>query len=273
MKENARLKKIATQIRIDIVTMLASAGSGHPAGSLGIADILTTLYFMLLHHNPKQPNWPGRDRFLLSAGHLCPALYATLAEAGYFPKKQITTLRSLGSTLQGHSHRGSPRGVEIDAGSLGQGLSVACGMALAAKLNKQKHKIVCLTSDGEHDEGQTWEAVMFAAKYKLDNLIEFVDRNCIQIDGSTEKIMPLEPFEKKYLAFGWSVEKINGNDIMQIIKAYKKALNNKGKPTVIIAKTTPGKGISFMEGDCQWHGKAPTTEEAEKAIRELKLLK
>lgn len=249
--------------------MLAEAGSGHPAGSLGIADILTALYFNLLKHDPKNPSWPERDRFLLSAGHLCPALYATLTCAGYFPKKELLTLRRLGSLLQGHSHRGSPPGVEISAGSLGQGLSVACGMAAAAKIDKKDYKVVCLTSDGEHNEGQVWEAAMFASKYKLGNLIEIVDRNHIQIDGKTEEIMPLESLEKKYQAFGWDVLVIDGHDFNQIIQAYTQACQAKEKSTVIIAKTIPGKGVSFMEGRWEWHGKAPNEEEAERAIREL----
>jgi len=264
-----RLKRIAQKIRVNIIKMIAEAGSGHPAGSLGTADILTALYFKLLRHKPDNPVWPKRDRFLLSAGHLCPALYATLAEAGYFPKKELITLRSLASRLQGHTHYQSPPGVEISAGSLGQGLSVACGMALAAKMDKKAYRVICLTSDGEHNEGQTWEAVMFAAKYKLGNLVNIIDRNFIQIDGQTEEIMPLEPLGKKYEAFDWQVININGHDFKQIIQAYQQVEQNKNRPTAIIAKTIPGKGVSFMENNWNWHGKAPSKEEAEKAVEEL----
>jgi transketolase len=269
MTKDQDLKKIARQIKINIIKMIAAAGSGHPAGSLGIVDILVALYFKLLKHNPKNPEWENRDRFLLSAGHLCPALYATLAAAGYFPQEELMTLRALGSRLQGHSHRNSPPGVEISAGSLGQGLSVTCGMALGAKLDKKNYKIICLTSDGEHDEGQVWEAAMFATKYKLSNIVQIIDRNHIQIDGTTETIMPIEPLKDKYQAFGWQTLKIDGHDFEQIIQAYTKANASVDKPTVIIAKTIPGKGVSFMEGKWEWHGKAPTQEEAEKAIKEL----
>ncbi len=249
--------------------MVSQAGSGHPAGSLGITDLLTVLYFKILRHDPKHPDWPDRDRFLLSAGHLCPALYAVLAQAGYFPKNELLTLRTLGSKLQGHSHRSSPAGVEIDAGSLGQGLSVACGMALTSKLDKKNYRIFCLTSDGEQNEGQIWEAAMLAAKYKLANLIQIIDRNMIQIDSCTEKIMPLEPLVLKYQAFGWQTLEIDGHNFEQIISSCQKAQQTKGKPTVIIAKTTPGKGVSFMENNCDWHGKAPTKEETKKAIEQL----
>ncbi len=270
MKLN-KLKALAQEIRLNLIKMLAAAGSGHPAGSLGIVEILTALYFgNLLKYRPKNPQWPQRDRFLLSAGHLCPALYAILAKAGYFAQEELSTLRQLGSRLQGHTHRQTPPGVEISAGSLGQGLSMACGMALAAKMDKHNYQVVCLTSDGEHDEGQLWEAVMFAAKYKLNNLLNIVDRNHIQIDGQTEIIMPLEPLREKYKAFNWRVIEINGHNFGQIINAYQEAKKNKNKPTVIIAKTIPGKGVSFMENKAEWHGKTPTEEEAKKAIEELK---
>lgn len=264
------LKIIARQVRINIIQMLSDAGSGHPAGSLGIADILTALYFNLLNHQPDNPLWPARDRFLLSAGHLCPALYATLVQAGYFPQEELSTLRALGSRLQGHTHRQMPPGVEISAGSLGQGLSVACGMALSAKLDKKDYHVISLTSDGEHDEGQTWEAVMLAAKYKLNNLVNIIDRNHIQIDGTTEEIMPFEPLAEKYKAFNWQVINIDGHNFEEIISAYKQAEQSENKPAVIIAKTIPGKSVSFMENNCEWHGKAPTKEEAKKAIGELK---
>lgn len=264
-----KLQKTAQQIRIDIINMLATAGSGHPAGSLGITDILTGLYFGILKHKVHEPCWTQRDRFLLSAGHLCPGLYATMANAGYFPKKELSTLRALGSRLQGHSHFDCPSGIEIGAGLLGQGLSIACGKALAAKLNHKNYRIVCLTSDGEQNEGQTWEAAMLASKYKLDNLTQIIDRNHIQIDGTTEEIMPIEPLDKKYEAFGWTVYKIDGHDFTEIFKGFKKAFETQGKPTVIIANTIPGKGVSFMENNWDWHGKAPNAQEAEKAIKEL----
>jgi len=269
MIDTKKLEEIARLIRIDIIKMIQTAGSGHPAGSLGITDILTGLYFGILKHSPQNSCLINRDRFLLSAGHLVPALYATLAQAGYFPKKELLTLRSLGSRLQGHSHFDCPNGVEIGAGLLGQGLSVACGKALAAKMDKKTYKIVCLTSDGEQNEGQTWEAAMLASKYKLDNLIQIVDRNHIQIDGTTEEIMPIEPLNKKYQAFGWVVMEINGHDFNEIFTSFKKAFKTHAKPTVIISNTIPGKGVSFMEGNWDWHGKAPNAEQTEKAIREL----
>ncbi len=265
-----RLKEIARDIRIDIVKMIAEAGSGHPAGSLGVVDILVALYFNVLKHNFKDPFWEERDRFLLSAGHLCPALYAVLAQAGYFSKKELLTLRKLGARLRGHSHRNSPPGVEISAGSLGQGLSIACGMAAAAKLDKKNYRVVCLTSDGEHNEGQVWEAAMFASKYKLNNLVNIIDRNFIQIDGKTEKIMPLLSLKKKYRSFGWRVFQIDGHDLEKVIIAFKRAFRVKKRPSVIIAKTTPGKGVCFMEGKWQWHGRAPDKEEIRMAIKELK---
>jgi transketolase len=269
MIDKKKLEEIARLIRIDIIKMINQAGSGHPAGSLGITDILTSLYFGILKHSPQNSCLINRDRFLLSAGHLVPALYATLAHAGYFPKKELMTLRAFGSRLQGHSHFDCPGGVEIGAGLLGQGLSVTCGKALAAKMNKQAHKIVCLTSDGEQNEGQTWEAAMLASKYKLDNLIQIVDRNHIQIDGTTEEIMPIEPLNEKYQAFGWIVYEIDGHNFDEIFASFKKAFETHKKPTVIISNTIPGKGVSFMENNWDWHGKAPNNAEAEKAIKEL----
>jgi transketolase len=268
-KEIKKLKKIATEIRINILKMIAAAGSGHPAGSLGSVELLTSLYFGLLKHNPKNPQWQGRDYFILSAGHICPVLYATLAQAGYFDKKELLTLRNLKSRLQGHPERNLKLGIETTSGSLGQGLSIAAGLAAGLKADKKKNQVVCLTSDGEHDEGQLWEAVMFAKKYRLNNLINIIDRNYIQIDGSTEIIMPLDPLKKKYKAFGWRVYQIDGHDFKDIYSAYKRACRKSNRPTVIIAKTIPGKGISCMEGNCDWHGKAPTLQEVENAIKEL----
>lgn len=267
--QSADLQRTANLIRQDIIKMLFEAGSGHPAGALGMADIFTVLYFKILRQDPQQPDLPDRDRLVLSNGHICPAYYATLARAGYFPLSKLITLRKLNSPLQGHPHRESLPGLETTSGPLGSGLSQACGMALAARMDHQAWKVFCLMSDGEHDEGNTWEAVMFAAKCKLNNLIAVIDRNRIQIDGSTEKVMPLEPLKEKYQSFGWQVLEINGHDFTGIINAFETAKLNKKGPTVIIAHTIPGKGVSFMENDFRWHGKTPNKEEAERALEEL----
>lgn len=264
-----QLKLLANTIRQDIITMLFEAKSGHPAGALGMADVFTALYFAILKHDPKNPEWPERDRFVLSNGHICTVLYATLAAAGYFPKQELLTLRKLGSRLQGHPHLGSLPGIENSSGPLGQGLSQAVGIAIVAKREQKKWKTYCVVSDGEHNEGQIWEAVLLAAKYKLDNLIVIMDRNKIQIDGNTEDICPIEPLKEKYLAFGWYVIEANGNDINEVIEAYKKAQGIVGKPIIIIAHTVPGKGVSFTENRIEWHGKAPKKEEADKALAEL----
>jgi len=263
------LQMMADVIREDTISALVAAKSGHSAGPLGMADIFTALYFNLLNHNPENPLWDARDYLVLSNGHICPVLYATMANAGYFFKKELLTLRKLGTRLQGHPHRESLPGVEITSGPLGSGLSQASGMAYGLRLDKKKNRVFCLMSDGEHDEGNTWEAVLFAAKYKLDNLIAILDRNYIQIDGNTEDIMPLDSLEAKYKAFNWNVVTINGNDMEQILKILTKAKSNKGKPLMVIAKTTPGKGVSFMEGKYEWHGKPPKPNEAEVALREL----
>jgi transketolase len=264
-----KLKKMANTLRQDVIKMLVEAGSGHSAGSLGTADIFSALYFNILNHNPKKPLWDKRDRLILSCGHIVPVRYAAMARAGYFPLSWLKTLRKLGSKLQGHPSYIDLPALECSSGPLGQGVSVAVGMALAAKMNKQKHFIYCITSDGEHDEGQTWEAIMTAAKYKLDNLIFILDRNMIQIDGFTEKIMPLTHLHEKYLAFKWQVVQIDGNNMEDILKTINKLKKLKGKPKVIIAHTVPGKGVSFMENKWQWHGKAPSIEEAKKALIEL----
>lgn len=265
-----QLAQKARQIRIDIIKMLARAGSGHTAGPLGMVDIFTTLYFNVLKHNPKKPLWDQRDRLLLSNGHICPVLYATMGHAGYFPVSELKTLRQLGTRLQGHPHRQTLPGIENTSGPLGQGLSQACGFALAAKLNKQKHRVYCLTSDGEHNEGQTWEAIMFAGKNKLNNLTEIIDRNNIQIDGHTEDVMPLEPLRAKYEAFNWHVIEIDGHNFEEIIDACDQAKAIYEKPTLILAHTIPGKGVDFMENDPKWHGVPPSQEEAIKAIIKLK---
>lgn len=263
------LQQKAREIRIEIIKMLVEAGSGHTAGSLGMADIFTALYFEILNHNPKKTNWPERDRVILSCGHIVPVWYATLAEAGYFTKKELSTLRQTGSRLQGHPKRHSLPGIENTSGPLGQGVSVACGVALAAKMKSKNFKTYLISSDGEHDEGQTWEAIMFAAHYKLDNLINIVDRNQIQISGNTESIMPIGKLSDKYQLFGWEVFEIDGHDFKQIIDTILKCHNLNGRPKAIIAHTTPGKGVSFIENDFRWHGKAPSQEEAKLAFSEL----
>jgi len=272
-KKLVALEEKANDIRQDVIEMLLAAGSGHSAGPLGMADIFTALYFEVLQHKPKQPSWPDRDRLVLSNGHICPVQYATLANAGYFPREELKTLRQYGTRLQGHPHRGSLPGVETTSGPLGSGLSQACGMALAARLDKKKYRIYCAMSDGEHEEGNLWEAIMFAGDRNLHNITGIVDRNNIQIDGRTEDIMPLEPLRDKYEAFNWHVIEIDGNNIEQFVAATDEAKAITEKPTVIIAHTIPGKGVSFMEGDYLWHGKTPKPEEAKKALHELRTLR
>jgi transketolase len=269
LKKISDLKLMANQVRQDIITSLTEAKSGHSAGPLGMVEVFTALYFNVLKHNPKNPNWKGRDFVVLSNGHICPVLYVAMANAGYFPKKELMTLRKLGTRLQGHPHREALPGLETTSGPLGSGLSQAAGMAYALKLDGKKNKVFCLTSDGEHDEGNLWEAVLFAAKHKLDNLIVVMDRNYIQIDGDTEKIMPLDPMDKKYKSFNWNVKKIKGNNMRQVLSSLQKSRNNKKRPLMIIANTIPGKGVSFMENDYTWHGKPPKSEEAVQALKEL----
>ncbi|QQG41799.1 MAG: transketolase [Candidatus Woesebacteria bacterium] len=271
----------ANTIREDIIKMLVEAGSGHAAGPLGMADIFTALYFHILNHDPHNPMWEERDRLMLSNGHICPVRYAAMAEAGYFPVSELMTLRKLGSRLQGHPERLRLPGVETTSGPLGSGLAQAAGYAYAAKMDGQKFRVYCITSDGEHQEGNHWEAVMFAAKYNLSNLTMIVDRNNIQIDGYTEDIMPLEPMVEKYKAFNWSVIEIDGHNMQEIIDATGKAKAIFENPTVIIAHTIPGKGVDFMEGDYKWHGNPPGTnipgeppkeEQAKIALHELRTL-
>lgn len=266
------LEKKANEIRQDVIRALVEAGSGHSAGPLGMADIFTALYFHVLKHDPKKPQWSERDRLILSNGHICPVQYVTLAHAGYFPIEELLTLRKINSRLQGHPHRESLPGVETTSGPLGSGLSQAIGVALSARLDGKKHRIFCLTSDGEHQEGNHWEAVMFGAKEKLGNLTAIVDRNNIQIDGFTEQVMPLNSLKAKYEAFNWHVLEVDGHNIEQFVDACNEAKAIHERPTVIIAHTTPGKGVSFMENDFLWHGKPPTKEEAKKAINELRTL-
>lgn len=267
-----KLEEKANQIRQDIIKMLVEAGSGHSAGPLGMADIFTAFYFHILKHDPKNPNWEERDRLFLSNGHICPVRYVAMAHAGYFPKEELKTLRKLGSRLQGHPERTKLPGVETTSGPLGSGLAQASGYAYAARMDKKTFRIYCITSDGEHDAGNHWEAVLFAGKYKLANLTAIVDRNNIQIDGHTEDVMPLEPLEDKYKAFGWHVLEVDGHNIEEFIDAIGEAKAIFEKPTVIIAHTIPGKGVSFMENLPEWHGKPPKPDEAKKALHELRTL-
>jgi transketolase len=262
------LKSKANQIRKLIIEMLAKAGSGHPGGSLSSADIITCLYFEIMRHNPKEPKWPDRDRFHLSKGHCCPALYAALALSGYFPLEELQTLRRLNSILQGHPDRRTP-GIEVASGSLGQGLSVALGMSLAAKIDQKDYRVYCLMGDGEIQEGNIWEAAMAAAHYKADNLCGIVDYNHFQIDGRTEEIMNLEPLVNKWEAFGWHVIQCDGHNFQELLEAFMEAKSIKLKPTIIIAHTVKGKGVSFMEHVVDFHGRAPTEKEREIALREL----
>ncbi len=263
------LKLRANSIRQDIVRMLVEAKSGHPAGSLGMTDIFTVLYFHAMRHDPKSPDWEDRDRFVLSNGHICPVLYATLANAGYFPKEELSTLRKINSRLQGHPHEDSLPGIENSSGPLGQGISQAVGMAIVGKREKRTWRVYSVVGDGELDEGQPWEAFMLAAKYELDNLTVIIDRNNIQIDGTTDSVLPLEPLADKMRAFGFAVIEMAGNDMNSIIKAIGEAQGVSGKPVAIIAKTISGKGVSFMEGKFDWHGKAPNREQGELALKEL----
>lgn len=260
----------ANTIRQDIIRMLLAAGSGHSAGPLGMADVFTALYFHILNHDPKNPEWEERDRLFLSNGHICPVRYAAMAHAGYFPREELMTLRKLGTRLQGHPERLRLPGVETTSGPLGSGLAQAAGYAYASSMDQRKFRVYCICSDGEHDEGNHWEAVLFAGKYKLANLTAIVDRNNIQIDGKTEDVMPLEPLTDKYKAFNWNVINIDGHNFQEIIDACKQAKGVENQPVVILAHTTPGKGVSFMENKYEWHGKPPNKEEAERALQELK---
>lgn len=270
--DEKQLAVISNIIRQDIIQMLLKAGSGHSAGPLGMADIFTALYFHILNYNPKDPDWPERDRLILSNGHICPLIYAVMAHAGYFPIEELLTLRQFGSRLQGHPHRKSLPGLETSSGPLGSGLSQACGIALGAKIDRKKFRIYCIMSDGEHDSGNTWEAIMFASKYKLNNITVIIDRNNIQIDGYTEEIMPLEPLDEKYQSFNWHIIHIDGHNFREIIDACHHAQAVFEKPTVIIAHTIPGKDVDFMEFQYEWHGKPPNFEEARRALNQLRTL-
>jgi transketolase len=268
------LEKKAYDIRMDIIKMLEHAGSGHSAGPLGLADIFTALYFDVLKHDPKKPDWNQRDLLLLSNGHCVPVQYATMAHAGYFDKKELMTLRKFGSRLQGHPERTKLPGLETTSGPLGSGLSQAAGMALAMRMNKDHHRwVYCVLGDGEQDEGNIWEAAMLASKYKLNNIIAITDRNNIQIDGPTEAVMPLEDLKAKWEAFGWHVIDIDGNNMEAIIDACAMGRAIVEKPVMIIAHTVPGKGVDFMEYDFHWHGMPPNAEQAKEALHELRTLK
>jgi len=269
MGKYKELENIARKLRIDIINMLKESKSGHPGGSLSACDILTALYFKEMNVDSSNPNWPDRDRFVLSKGHAAPVLYAVLAEKGYFPKEELMKLRKIDSMLQGHPDMKGTPGVDMTTGSLGQGLAAANGMALAAKIDNKSYRVYALVGDGEAQEGMIWEAAMFAAHYQLDNLTVFLDHNGLQIDGFNKDVMDIEPIDEKFRAFGWHVINIDGHSIEEIINAIEEAKNTKGKPTMIIARTVKGKGVSFMENKADWHGKAPSEEEAVKALDEL----
>ena len=265
----AEMEAMAKKLRRHIVTMIGKAGSGHPGGSLSSVEILTALYFKLMRHKPQDPHWEDRDRFILSKGHAAPLLYAVLAECGYFPVEELLTLRQLDSRLQGHTDRTITPGVEMSAGSLGQGLSFALGVALADRLDGQDYRVYVLLGDGECNEGQVWEAAMATSHYSVDNLTAIVDNNGQQIDGWNCDVMSLDPFAAKWQAFGWKVIEVDGHSIPQLIAAFKEAQKVKGQPAVIIAHTVKGKGVSFMENNPDFHGTAPNTMEVEFALKEL----
>lgn len=268
-----RLETQAEKIRETILHMLVAAGSGHTAGPLDMADIFTAFYFHILKHDAKKPDSEERDRLVLSNGHICPVLYATLAHAGYFPVEECLTLRKFGSRLQGHPERLRLPGLETTSGPLGEGLSQASGMAYALRMDGKKQRVYCLMSDGEQEEGNTWEAAMFAGKNKLHNLTAVMDRNNIQIDGMTEEVMPLEPLADKYRAFNWHVLEVDGHNIRAFVDAVEEAWAIAEKPTLIIAHTIAGKGVPEIEGDYRWHGKPPTKEEGERFLKDLRSMK
>ena len=268
-EENKQLQLMAVKVREGIVTATHGAKSGHPGGSLSAADMYTYLYFKEMRVDPRRPKWADRDRFVLSKGHTCPGLYSALANRGFFPVEDLPTLRHIDSYLQGHPNMNTVPGVDMSTGSLGQGISVAVGMALAGKVAQKDYRVYAILGDGEVAEGQVWEAMMAANKYHLDNLCACVDVNGLQIDGETKDVMPTEPLDKKFEAFGWHVIKCDGHDFDQIEAAYKEAEQTKGQPTMILAKTIKGKGVSFMENNAGWHGKAPNDEQWAQAKAEL----
>ena len=267
------LKKTAAEVRLGIVEEVFNAASGHPGGSLSVADIITYLYFAEMNVDPKNPAWDDRARFVLYKGHTCPALYAALAEKGFFPKEDLKTFRRIDSYLQGHPDKKHIPGIDMSSGSLGQGISAACGMALAGKIQNKDYRVYTVLGDGESQEGQVWEAAMFAAHYKLDNLCAVLDFNGLQIDGKITEVMNPTPLDEKFKAFGWHVICINGHDFEEIEAAFNEAKTVKGKPTLILAATTKGKGVSYMEDKAGWHGKAPNAEEYAQAVEELNAYK
>lgn len=269
-KLKQQLEIAATKVRMGVIEGVHAAKAGHPGGSLSVADTLTYLYMHRMNVDPSDPECPTRDRLVLSKGHTAPALYAVLAQRGFFPEEELKTLRKIGSRLQGHPVRGKTPGVDMSTGSLGQGISAACGMALSGKISCDAYKVYAILGDGEIQEGQVWEAAMFAAHYKLDNLVAVVDNNGLQIDGKVSDVMSPYPIDQKFEAFGWHVININGHDFNEIEKAFNEAETVTGKPTVIIQKSVKGKGVSFMEDQVGWHGKAPNDEEYAKAMEELK---
>lgn len=271
-KSIEELYQISSDIRQSVIKMLEHAGSGHSAGSLGMADVFTALYFYILKHDPHKSNWLNRDRVILSNGHICPVWYATLAQAGYFDKKELFTFRQINSRLQGHPHYHSIPGVENTSGSLGQGLSQAIGVALALKMEGKPNQVYALLSDGEHQEGQTWESYLFASAQNLTNLTVLIDRNNIQIGGMTEDVMPLEKLKEKIESFNWHVIEIDGHNFEQIISACHQAQSDQVRPTAIICHTIPGKGVDFMEGRFDWHGKSPDKEQAKIALKQIRTL-
>ena len=266
--DHQELRRIARVLRRDILLSIAEAVSGHPGGSLSEVEVMTSLYYRVLRHDPRNPSWPERDRFVLSKGHACPGLYAVLAHRGYFPLEALSTFRKIGSLLQGHAHIGTP-GVEMSSGSLGQGLSFAIGVALAGRIDGRSYRTYALLGDGECDEGQVWEAAMAAAHYKVDTLTAIIDRNGIQNDRFTSEVMELEPLADKWRAFGWRVLQVNGHSFPALLRAFHRAQETKGRPTVIIARTVKGKGVSFMENTPAFHGKAPTREQLAQALQAL----
>ncbi|MBA3046637.1 MAG: transketolase [Candidatus Thermoplasmatota archaeon] len=263
------MDEIARKVRRHIIQMIYEAGSGHPGGSLSAADVIVSLYFGMMNHKPEDPKWPDRDRFVLSKGHAAPALYGCLAESGYFPIEELKTFRRIGSRLQGHPDMRKTPGVEASTGSEGQGLSMGLGMALAGKLDRKPYTVYVMVGDGENDCGQIWEAAMAASFFKTDNLIAIIDRNMLQLDGPTHKVMSIEPLADKWRAFGWNVLEANGHNIGELLDALNKAKQTKGMPSIIIAHTIKGKGVSFMEGAVGFHGKVPSEEQYKKAMIEL----
>ena len=265
------LKAMSRTVREDILTMVHRAGSGHPGGSLSATDLMVGLYFGgMMKIDPQNPDWDGRDRFILSKGHVAPVLYSVLARKGFFPVEELWTLRRLGSILQGHPHKQSTPGLDCSSGSLGQGLSIANGLAIGFRKQGKANRVYCLLGDGELQEGQVWEAVMTAAQNRLDNLCAIVDYNHVQLDGTTEQIKDLGDLAAKWHDFGWNVIALNGHDMNQVLKAYEMAAAYQGKPSVLIADTVKGKGVSFMEGDCNWHGNAPNAQQLEQALAEIR---